>query len=219
MTFLETSINRNKTAPQFHSEELIKLIWRNQGPGDGILSIKNTHRCWQRRCLPRTRYSSHGDTPLSSTRRNLLWGVQLADSPRCKQCTMFFLNTVRFQNLAISAQYRIPLTNNYWVQWDFLSYSKSQDLASQPPFLSPLHLHGSDPHHNLKTFSAYPYFFSSFIFLGLTLPRPPKKIFCSLILSLYLPPGGLKLTYKEMVTLTGKERNRKTVRGLPHLPF
>lgn len=40
MTFLEMSINRNKTAPKFLPEELIKLIWRrSRGPGGGTLSI------------------------------------------------------------------------------------------------------------------------------------------------------------------------------------
>lgn len=35
------SISKNKTAPQFLSEKLIKLIWRrSRGPGGGILNIK-----------------------------------------------------------------------------------------------------------------------------------------------------------------------------------
>lgn len=87
MTFLEMSINRNKTAPRFHSEELIKLIRRNQGPRGGILSVKTPTGAGTMSCLPRTRPSSRRDAPLSSTRRNLLWGGQLADSPHCKQRT------------------------------------------------------------------------------------------------------------------------------------
>lgn len=200
MTFLKMSINRNRTAPRFHSEELIKLIWRNQGPRGSILSVKIPTGAGKMRCWPRTRHSSHGDAPLSSTRRNLLWGVQLADSPHCKQCTQDLgQHHVLSEHSGGSRTWQFLPSTGFLQQIltglnETFSVTVSlRILQANPPFF-PHSIYTGQTHIIIWRFPLPTPIPSPLLsFMGLT-PPLQKKIFCSLILSLSLPPVGPKLT-------------------------
>lgn len=70
MTFLETSINRNKIVLWFLYKMLITLIGSMSrcpvGGGGWYFQYKKYPQRLARGLLPRTRYSSHGDAPLGS---------------------------------------------------------------------------------------------------------------------------------------------------------